>query len=352
MTERDDESTLSKPFGEESRRSFLNAYFGTAGPVTPENAWKHVYRLLLWVNPTIGLAHCYESDKCQPGRPWYARSLSFHSWISKNLGTTPMGLAGEVDWLFKRCTEGYARAFVSLQKTRVARVEEQRRVFANQEFPAPGEDPELEAIISRQIAAWYGRTPPAADIRLLAEEIRAYLTQENKRKNLVGEGFEDVIAALIRRAPRGSDLTTKTRALIHELPGFRNAAKREKQRAVDVSILGPLQRRRLISAKWSVRADREEQFRADYGTYSTSEVSGEPFEFILITNEFDAARLERACTLRPSNANTFVFSQVVHVNPQGPLEVYGKEIKSAAAKLPEHIASGRLISLEQWLAAL
>ena len=34
----------------------------------PIPAWKHVYRLLLWIDSTTGLAHCYESDKSQPGQ--------------------------------------------------------------------------------------------------------------------------------------------------------------------------------------------------------------------------------------------------------------------------------------------
>jgi hypothetical protein len=35
----------------------------------------------------------------------------------------------------------------------------------------------------------------------LTERIQAHVGRENKRKNLVGEGFEDTVAALLRRVP-------------------------------------------------------------------------------------------------------------------------------------------------------
>lgn len=69
------------PFSHPSRLALIRDYFGDRR-VDPQDAWKDVYRLLLWADPTIGLAHCYESDKAQPGRPWYARTLAFHSWLA------------------------------------------------------------------------------------------------------------------------------------------------------------------------------------------------------------------------------------------------------------------------------
>src|SRR5438270_3336971 len=82
----------------------LDEWFAAARAPTPGNAWEHAYRLLLWIDRTTGLAHCYESDKAQPGRPWYARSLAFHAWLADSLRSTPAGLADEVDLLFKWAT--------------------------------------------------------------------------------------------------------------------------------------------------------------------------------------------------------------------------------------------------------
>lgn len=76
------EQVVTRAFGAENRARLLTRYFETADTITTANAWEHVYRLLLWIDRTTALAHCYESDKAQPGRPWYARSLAFHEWVS------------------------------------------------------------------------------------------------------------------------------------------------------------------------------------------------------------------------------------------------------------------------------
>jgi hypothetical protein len=48
--------------------------------------------------------------------------------------------------------------------------------------------------------------------------------------------------------------------------------------------------RTFVTAKWSVRADREEQFMGDFQAYERLESAGPDFGYVLITNEFDAAR--------------------------------------------------------------
>src|SRR5438270_9922306 len=107
----------------------LDEWFAAARAPTPGNAWQHVYRLLLWIDKTTGLAHCYESDKSQPGRPWYARSLAFHVWVAKELGATPNALPGVIDWLFIRGSERLAKALVRQQEERAKRAEEQRAPY-------------------------------------------------------------------------------------------------------------------------------------------------------------------------------------------------------------------------------
>lgn len=350
MTEELRPKQAERVFGADSRREMLEDYFAGAGEITPANAWMHVYRLLLWIDRTISLAHCYESDKAQPGRPWYARSLAFHDWVSGALGTTPAALSTEIDWLFSRGTEKLAALLAMRQTTRAALAAEQRAQYQGRGFPEPGEDPAFEALVREELAAWFSDPPPPDAMHRLTQRIRAYFTQENKRKNLVGEGFEDVLAFLIRRLPGGSGLKISTRPPLETLPGFRLPPGNEKQRKVDVAIVGPGDRRVLVTAKWSVRADREEQFGVDFEAYARLEDQGRDFEFVLITNEFDAARLAAACERRRQNAA--LFTSVVHVNPAGPLAAYGPELRRSAKRLSDHVASGRLMSLQGWLSQL
>lgn len=86
-----------------------------------------MYRLLLWVDRTIGLAHCYESDKCQPGKPWYARALAFHDWLSDQLGVAPADVGVHIDWLFRTAADELAR---SRWQARGPDVEAQRVPYA------------------------------------------------------------------------------------------------------------------------------------------------------------------------------------------------------------------------------
>src|SRR6266705_5646538 len=102
------QEAAARAFGSENRARLLERYFDRAGAVTPANAWQHVYHLLLWIDQTTALAHCYESDKAQPGRAWYARSLAFHSWISEQLRNTPGNLGDEIDWLFREAVNDLA----------------------------------------------------------------------------------------------------------------------------------------------------------------------------------------------------------------------------------------------------
>lgn len=339
---------LRRPFGAESRRQMLEAWFASAPAPTPQNAWQHVYRLLLWIDRTTGLAHCYESDKSQPGRPWYERSLRFHGWVADALGSSPATLAAEIDWLFREGTKRLAEAAARIEAERAAVAAAQRQAFPG--FPVPGDDPELEALILDQLALWLAGTPARDALADLTRAVRNYFTQENKRRNLVGEGFEDVLAAIIGRLPGASGLTVLPRPLLSELPGFRAPPRGEKERKVDLAVISKDTRRTLLSVKWSVRADREEQFGIDWEAYARLEDEGRDFDFVLVTNEFDAARLVAACDRRRPGAD--LFTSVVHVNPDGPLAAYGPERRRAAGRLDELIATGRMVSLERWLSRL
>lgn len=335
-------ATVTRAFGEENRARLLKKYFAEAGPVTAATAWEHVYRLLLWIDRTTALAHCYESDKCQPGRPWYARSLAFHAWVSTALGVTPATLGENIDWLFREAVKDLAgQAFAG----RSAAYLQQRKPYEGQHYPEPGEDPELVALIKEMLGSHFQTEPTEAEYRALASRIYGHVTQENKRKNLVGEGFEDVLGAVVRQLhPQGLDV--RNRPMLHSVPGFYPPKGNDKIRKVDLVLIKE-DLRTLISAKWSVRADREEQFHSDFETYNALESKGVSFNYSLITNEFDAARLKAACERRRQNA--LLFTHVVHINPAGVLAAYGDTSNESINAVRAHIASGRLKSLQDWL---
>jgi hypothetical protein len=335
-------------FGERNRARLIAEYFQERNhPRVP--AWEHIYRLLLWVNQTTGLAHCYESDKCQPGKPWYGRSLAFHDWAARALGVEPIRVAENVDWLFRRATKDLAEEVLRTTHQRLERAELQRKPFADRAMPQPGEDPELVAIIREGLTDHLNSKVPRETWNVLVGRIREYLAQENKRKNLVGEGFEDVITAVIRREVRSADV--HARALLHELPGFNRVRQGEKPNKVDVAILKSKPgRRTLVTAKWSIRADREKQFATDFGDYVSARADSEPFNYVLVTNEFDPARLMRAC--EKLGTNEYMFSHVVHINPEAIRATYGETTEESATRVLDLIAAERLIGFDRWLELL
>jgi len=352
-------AAVERAFGEENRARLLEAYFAQAGPVQPGQAWQHAYRLLLWVDRTTGLVHCYESDKSQPGRPWYARSLAFHAWVSGALAVPAGDLGEHVDLLFRRATADLAAAAAARRARLSADAASQREPYAGLDLPQPGEDPELEAIVTDALGPYLTGPPPPDVLSGLTERIQAHVGQENKRKNLVGEGFEDTVAALLRRIPGVADThELRIRPLLHDLPGFRPPRAGSKKRQVDLALVrrGTGQRT-LVSCKWSVRSDREEQFASDFRDYAELEDAGQDFGYALVTNEFDPARLAAACDMRRQNAP--LFTDVVHVNTDGPRAAYAAPARSSrradtggVSRALGHIDSGRLASLDGWAAGL
>ncbi len=310
--------------------------------------------MLLWVDQTTGLGHCYESDKSQPGKRWYSRSLAFHDWVSAAFGVAPAELAKSIDWLFLRASEDLAAHVLRRAARIAANAEQQRKPYIGRGFPRPGEDPELVEIVRTGLGAYLASEPPQEIWDRLIDRIRQYLALENKRKNLVGEGFEDVIAQVIRRVCQRDRFEVHTRRALHELPGFNRARAGDKPNKVDVAVVQPSMRI-LITAKWSVRADREKQFVTDFTDYVNAESARKPFQYVFVTNEFDPARLMRACELLSGNA--LMFTRVVHISTDALRATYGPAADSgdeaaSMKRVLSHIDGGRLISLAEWLNAL
>ena len=147
------------------------------------------------------------------------------------------------------------------------------------------------------------------------DRIHQHTRLDNKRKNLVGEGFEDVLEVLIHLLPASNVRWVGTRSRLHDIPGFYEPPGGEKPRTVDLAIVRePGGRRSLVTAKWSIRADREEQFVSDFTSYARLERAGQSFDYVLVTNEFDPARLVAAAE-RQREGNP-LFTNVVHVSPR------------------------------------
>lgn len=339
---------MKAPFGAVNRQRLIGEFLMSSNGLVP---WLSVYKMLLWADATTGLAHCYESDKCQPGKPWHQRSLRFHSWLAEQFDVEPRQLGEEIDWLFKRTASDYALFMVKQYQTLVRRAEVQRAPFAGRGMPEPGEDPAIVSIIREVLGARLSSEPTPDEWRQMTSRIRELIAVENKRKNLVGEGFEDVLASVAREFDQGGALEVRARPLLQNIPGFANSRIGDKANRVDLSVVRKADgRRTIVTAKWSIRADREKQFPAEFGSYVTAKSDMEPFDYVLLTNEFDPARLVRACQMTTSNA--YMFSTVVHVNPAALKAVYGDTPEPTMQKVLQYIASGRLKGFDGWLSDL
>jgi hypothetical protein len=348
---------VSASFGFENRRALLRRYFDDVAVVSADSSWMHTYALLLWIDSTTGLAHCYESDKCQQGRPWYVRSLAFHAWLSEEMDVDPTELGTRVDQLFKWATEDLA-VTIQKQRDRSAALGQVQRLQYSAEMPIPGEDPEISEIITAGLGDYLSSEPSVGVMRDVVQRVRWHVGLENKRKNLLGEGFEDTLYAILTRIPEVAEAyEIHTRVALHELPGFYPPRQGDKTKKVDLALVRkPDQHRILVSCKWSVRSDREEQFSTDAEAYARLERSREPYDYVLVTNEFDPARLRAACENR--SGPNLLFSSVVHVNPAGPLAAYDapatRSTRGAEGirRTRELIEGRRLIGLREWIGQL
>jgi len=336
------------PFSRPNRVALIDRYFGDR-KVEPRDAWKDVYRLLLWCDPTTGLAHCYESDKSQPGRPWYGRTLAFHDWLGEQLDLSNDSLPDALDWMFRQVIEQVAAEETHHREALAAKAEDQRSLYDNT-MPVPGDDPELRLLIEPLLPPDPSQRPREEAVRESLRKIRAHIGNENKRKNLLGRGFEDVLAGVLGRLREGSPGDFGVQTAIEDIAGFRAPRTGDKTEKVDLWVTPSPRRRVLVTAKWSVRADREKQMRGDFLTYVAANSIREPFEFVWITNEFDPARLVANATNTESNRH--LLDAVVHVCPEAlgvVHELDQPQLPRTRAQLKALLEEGRIIGLGSWL---
>lgn len=350
------------PFGKKSRVQILERHFKEEGTVTAETAWKFTYRELLWTDGSTGLAHLYESDKAQEGRPWYRRSVIFTDRLCEEFGgITRAELKKQIDRLFRACLD-------KLVKTQDSSGEEQEIITAlaapEATAEVPGEiveaaaeaqadapeayvpDADLVADFAALIGERLGKADRQAELlaRKLVARARLYFTVERKRQNVLGEGFEDLLQLLMIRVSRVPKDHIEVRKRADKLPGFAHESTRERVEAPDIVILGDARTDLLTSVKWSLRHDRQKQLSDELDCY-VSLLSQDSFpRYALITNEYDPGRLINTNGLNRRGQGV---DAIYHVNTSLLLDAVRDHRQ--VNELERLIANKRIRSIEDFL---
>jgi hypothetical protein len=255
--------------------------------------------------------------------------------------------------MFRQVIAEVATAEVSRRAQLAVRAQAQRQDY-DESMPQPGEDPELRDIIEPLLPHGASLRPTDDVIRDVLQRARTHITSENKRKNLLGRGFEDVLAGITRRLTGTPPSALGTQTSIEEIRGFRAPREGDKTEKVDMWVERPGGTRVLVSAKWSVRADREKQMRGDFLTYVDCNEIREPFEYVWVTNEFDPARLVANAT--NTEGNRFLFDAVIHLCPDALRIVHDlnrpEALPRTLAQLNDALNDERIIGLDAWLRGL
>lgn len=329
-----------KPFGQEVRNRILSEYFASAGEVTAANAWEHVYRLLLWKNEAAQLAHIYDSNHMQKGKMFHGRAVRFTDALCQEWGVSKNELWAQIDVLFKGC--------VAELKLREAA---KRRLTAGdeEEIPDPSELQTEMAEVLRKAGVPGDQSERLAS--QLEQEARYYFTISNKRKNALGEGFEDLLHYLLRRVSGVPGDVVRLRTSVSTLPGFKQAPpkapgqRRIREAHPDLAFVVGDRTDTVVTAKWSMRQDRETQFAAEYAAYMTQKVQRSELTFALITNEFDPARLNNVAKAMERGAQGYTFHHIYHVNLDLLKAAYGPDLREVGG----HIQTGKIRSLSDFL---
>jgi hypothetical protein len=215
------------PFGQATRMRVLDGYFAQAGAVDEQNAWEHVYRCLLWMNLGARLAHIYDSNHMQAGGVFHGRAVQFTGLLCAHWKITRKELPAQIDHLFRGCVAELRR----------------RNVRPEGELDAETESELISAIESVLRAEGIAEPKALAVARRIDGLCRDFFTVGNKRKNALGEGFEDLLWILLQRTCRIPTDKIKLRTPVSQMPGFRRApkppkgAKRKREPHPDIAIV-------------------------------------------------------------------------------------------------------------------
>jgi hypothetical protein len=338
------------PFGSKTRQAIVEDYFRAhPDPAPTSEAWKHVYRLLLWIDQGTGLAHVYDANHMQKGGNFYERAVRFTDALCAKLAVPKNKLGDHIDVLFKGCVAEYRR-----RKAKRAELPPE----ADEEAAAEAElESELLAEV-RALLKKHGLAPDRIDLAAFEIESHAkeFFTAGNQRKNALGEGFEDIVAHLLVDSAKLPVATVRTRSRLFDLPGFRKAApvaalggKPERLPKPDIAVVDDQYTYAIVTAKWSMRQDRERQFANEYNAYVKNLQQRAEVRFFLITNEFDLARLDNVARAQPDGAG-YLFHTIFHVNLELLRATHGPDLDRHA--VGGWITAGKLASLDTFLAMM
>jgi hypothetical protein len=279
---------MGSPFGEEARSRAIRTYLQkNESPVSAENAWQHVYRLLLSIERRTGLAHIYDANHMV--RTFYDRARLFTEKLCALWKISPAKLPEHLDFIFSylSAADGAAAPLARFEKDVAAVL-----------LSAGIVEPKLRAM---QIGA-------------LAEK---HFTVDRRRQNVRGESFEDVLAYLLVEISGLAADRVLLRARADELPGFVQREKDAKKARVpkaDIAVISADRKTTpwVITARWSLRQDRLAAFSEAASYFEANRLQQKPPKFLLVTNEFDVARIRQA--LAPVRGRgAYFFGAVAHV---------------------------------------
>ena len=355
------DTVKTSPFGRQSRTSILSRHFEQR-PVSADRAWEFIYRELLWIDGSTGLAHLYESDKAQPGRSvWYDRTVLFTKLICKEFGDTPVEkLKGEIDGLFKECLERLIASTPSnesVSEIALAMVDEgavqlsesmvQEAARLSARVPGVVADADFVTETAKILASRLGTESNLAEdvAREIVGKARYYFNVGRKRQNVLGEGFEDLIELLVAKLTTVPADRLKLRRKVDELPGFSNAVGRDRVESPDLAIVVDGQTKMLANVKWSLRQDRQKQLGDELDCYADLQVQKDFPRYVLITNEYDPGRLINSNALTRRGASV---SCIYHVNTEFLSAVLSDQSKFRDDLQPL-VQAGRLRSVSDFL---
>lgn len=313
------------PFGGASRKRALERYFA-GKELTPQNAWEHVYRLLLSVERRTRLAHIYDANHMQKGRTFHSRAVRFTKLLCDRWGIEPQDLPNHVDVMFQECVQNYLQD----KAARAARAAKRalKKAASQGAWNASSDEgaEEAKSEFLMELADLLTERLGDADATTLSDlaveiERRAehHFNIDRKRQNVRGEGFEDTLEWMLTRAAGLLPEQVRIRQRLSSLPGFRREIVTKGPKDAipepDVAITTPDGQVTLwiVTAKWSLRQDRIGTFGQEFAHYRENKLQQAAVEFVAITNEMDIARLRNV--LAPGEgAGGYHFHRVYHVN--------------------------------------
>lgn len=115
-----------------------------------------------------------------------------------------------------------------------------------------------------------------------------------QRHNPTGHGFRILVAEILRRWGNPNLQYMEEEPALNWFPGIRMPGRSEHPR-IDVFITKNGVPRAILSCKWGIRHDRISDPTNECQEYRAAAVRRQidPFEYFVVTNEFDGARLEK-----------------------------------------------------------